>query len=373
MRTVFTLLLTILSVPAIYAQSADKISVRDVRAYLDGETVTVTFEAESARKAAPRGTTVAFVPYITDGQYKVSLRPVVVKGRGADIAWMRHEWAAGTTARYDDAVILTNGQKAEYTAEVPFQRWMHDARIEVETVTAGCCNSFIEHGLLIADILPMPEPESEPEIVVPEPSIAEQLAAAFPFVLPVSEFDPNEPIRFYDDERDNALTIYYHINSYDIDGNYAGNRQTLTNLVGAIEAIRISTDSEVAKVVIAGFASPEGNFDFNDKLAFERAVSIEEYILKNTGMPQDAMLVFNGSADWRGLRNAIAADPRVPAQLEALDIIDNHPIWNAKTQTGRQTMLRNLGGGRTYRYLADNIFPKLRNGAFIRVYYNNKD
>jgi outer membrane protein OmpA-like peptidoglycan-associated protein len=320
---------------------------------------------------------VVYAPVITDGINRVSLPAVVVQGRRAEVAWQRHEWAAGTENRYPEAYYTENGAEVDYRAEVPFQPWMHDARIEVGTVMAGCGDSFIGRSIWARRILPAPprpEPRpAAPEPVLPEPTLAETLARTFPFVLPASEFDPNEPIRFYDDERDNALTVYYRINRYDIEAEYADNRQTLINLLAAIQAIQASGTARVERVVVAGFASPEGPFAFNDRLAWERAVSVKKYILDNGSMTDRAITVFNGSADWRGLRRLVEQDDQVPGQREVLELLDSRPKQDVGAQAGHMNRLRTLHGGRTYRYLADRIFPLLRNGTFIRVYFDPKE
>lgn len=376
MKKYLLLILFLVAFMGAPAQAAEKVRVDRLSVERSGETAAVSFTAGIDPKAAVRGMTVIYAPVITDGTHSVSLPAIVVQRKRAETAWERHEWIAGSRARFENGVYAKNGETVSYRAEVPFQQWMHDARIEVETVTAGGGRSHLEIFLLAENILPAtapePLPEPEPEIILPEPTVVEALADALPFVIPASDFDPAQPIKFYDDERDNSLTVYYKINSYVIEPDYADNRQTLTNLLAAIDIIRRNPDAKVERVVVAGFASPEGPFELNDRLAWERAVSVKEYVLRHTDLQDRDILLFNGSADWRGLRMMVEKDRFVPAKQQVLDIIDFQPIWDSRTQTGRITTLRNLNGGESYRYLVENIFPKLRNGAFIRVYYDEK-
>ena len=370
MKKISTLFILLCTATIMRAQTP---GISNLNVSSDEETVAVSFTVAVGRKATPAGMTVVYAPVITDGQHKVSLPPIIVRGNRASVAWERHEWAAGNRAAHGDGIYTHNGGTVGYVASVPFQPWMHDSRIEMETVAAGCCNSDTSLSVLAAGILPSPAPEPEPEPTPePGPTVIEFLQSAFSFVLPASDFDPDEPIKFYDDERDNALTVYYNINRYDIEKGYADNEQTLTNLLAAIETIQSSGEGDVERVVVAGFASPEGRLEANDRLAWERAVSVKEYIMKNSALPDENIMLFNGSADWRGLRLLVAADPDVPGQREVLEIIDRQPQANAATHLTRQTLLRALNDGRTYRYLAENIFPKLRNGAFIRVYFEIK-
>lgn len=372
MKKILLLIIHILAFGSLSAQETGNVHISDLTIDKEGENVVVSFTAGIDKKAAPRGTVLVYAPVITNGEYKVSLPPVVVQGRGARRAWERAAWISGETVNHPDAVYAGNGSDTKYIATVPFQLWMYGSRIEAETITAGCCD--VTHGIsaMAANVLPVPLPEPEPEPVEPEKTVAEVLSETFSFVLPASDFDPAEPIKFYDDERDNALTIYFKINNYDIDAEYAGNEQTLINLIASIELIETSADVYVDRVVVAGFASPEGPFELNDRLAWERAVSVKEYIMKNTGMDDRTITLFNGSADWRGLRLLVSSDGNMPDREKVLYIIDNYPVWDSKTQTGRMTMIRNLSAGKTYGYMTENILPRLRNGTFIRVYFDDK-
>ena len=194
------------------AQVADRITIRNTSVETDTETVSVSFTAAIDKRATKGGTTVVYAPVITDGQYQVSLPAIVVRSARAERNWSRHEFAARTRAAYENGIHTRGGVTLDYAAVVPFQPWMHGARIDIEAVSAGCCDTRTELLALAAPILPEPEPEPlpepEPEIVLPEPTVAEYLAEAFPFVLPFDNFDPLEPIKFYDDERDNSLTGY---------------------------------------------------------------------------------------------------------------------------------------------------------------------
>lgn len=380
----FTLIIASLFLTcAAMAQSSEKgLTLKNVSVVRSGEEVVVSFDVEAGRKAVSGDMTLVYAPVITDGQYRVSLPAVMVQGRRGAASWERREWVSGNEAAYGEGVLkLKNKQRSAYSASVPFQPWMEGAVLEAETVVAGCCSRQAGMLILAENIIPAPAAVKAPVIeVVPEPvpaevnyTIAETLAHTFPFVLPVSEFDPNEPIKFYDDERDNSLIVYYRINNYDIEPEYADNYQTLVNLTAAINIILRSDDSNVERVVVAGFASPEGPFEVNDRLAWERAVSVKEYIIKQTGVPDGMITLFNGSADWRGLRLLVERETTMQGRREVLDIIDNYPVWDHYSQTGRMTLIRRLNNGRTYEYMARHIFPKLRNGAFIRVYFNNND
>lgn len=378
MKKIFILtIFFMLAVTTLEAQVAGgRIQINDLRIEDLGETAKVSFTAVVAPKAAKRDHSVVFIPVIANDGYRQSLSPVVVQGKGSRIARERREWVARQTADYENAIYTKNGQTVSVTTTVPFQKWMLGSDLIFESVEGGCCTYDKLSDVLFAEnIITRVEPEP---VVVDEPTpvwvpvtVADSLSTAFTFVVPSSEFDENEPFKIYDDERENSLVIYYRVSKHDIDASYMDNKLTLSNLTAAINMIMESSDSRVEKIVVAGFASPEGSFEFNDRLAFERAVAVKKHLMKTTGAKDNQIMVFNGSVDWRGLR-AMVAKSNLPEKKQVLSIIDNTPVWDSRRNVGRRGELMRFNNGKTYRYLLNEYFPYLRNGAFIRVYYENK-
>ena len=380
MKKLFIIILFLGFIPCVPVFGQERLRVEHVEVEQAGDSLRISFKPQWGDEYALRGTTCVYLPVITNGEFRVSLPAVVVQNGRAALSWNRRARAAGIQARYADGVYAA-GKEEEfaYAATIPIQQWMYDSRIEVETLLAGCGEYTEDRYVLAAHILPGPPPEPEipaatsiQTVPEPQPTTGETLAEAFSFVLPDSEFDPQQPIRFYEDERDNALTVFYRINRFAIEPDYASNEQTLVNLIAAIEIIRESLDAEVKRIVVAGFASPEGPFDFNDRLAWERAVSVKEYILKNSEIADPSVLLFNGSTDWRGLHLLVDRDLELPGRTEVLRILESRPLTDVATQKERMELIKKLHGGTTYQYMADRVFPLLRNGTFIRVYYENR-
>ena len=228
-----------------------------------------------------------------------------------------------------------------------------------------------------------PEPEPIEEIIIvetqpesePQPTTAERLAESHAFLAPITKFDnisyQDDPERFIEQHREGSLWVTFRQGARMVEPSYRDNAATLDNLISTIREIERSSDSRVARVVIAGFASPEGTVAVNDRLARERAEAIRSYLTENSAISNDQVDLYNGSVDWHGLRMMVAAS-NMPDRDKVLDIIDNTPVWDAGRNTGRHGELMRLSGGVPYRYMLRNFFPDLRNAAYIRAYYENK-
>lgn len=353
---------------------ADLSSVEILR---DGDQADVSFRIEAPARIVKGKYTLALLPVITDGEYRVSLPAVIIPGKRAEKSQVRYGWVSGREIETTRSVTLRPGTAMNYSASVEMQPWMENATLVLENMSWGCCSSETGPVRTLAENILPPEPVEEtyieiveyPEVPGPQ-TTGDTLALTFRFVIPESEWNADEPI--YDDDREKALIVYYQQNSSTIHSGYGTNQLILTNLLAAVNSITGSPDSEVSRIIVAGFASPEGAYTYNDRLAWERAVSVKEYIMKNTTVPDAMISLYNGSEDWSGLRALVAAS-EIADKAQVLKIIDTVPALSADGQQKlRLQRLQQLNGGATYRYLYDNFFPRLRNGAFIRVYYRNR-
>lgn len=120
---------------------------------------------------------------------------------------------------------------------------------------------------------------------------------------------------------------------------------------------------------IVAYASPEGSFTLNRKLARKRAENISAYLRGN--MPFLSGSLFNvqpKGIDWNGLAAMVeASDMRY--RSEALNILRNVPettYRNGRLVDSRLKRLMDLRGGRPYNYMLTHFFPELRAaGAYV--------
>lgn len=227
-------------------------------------------------------------------------------------------------------------------------------------------------------IQPEPASASVPEVVTQtiiveeKISTGDKLAQSYPYIASYAAFEEaGGQAVLSAEERGQAITVHFAQGSHSLSENHGNNRQTLTDIMASIRILENSADSEVAVVVVAGFASPEGDYRANERLAARRAEAVKAYILERSGVTPAQVRVHAGGIDWQGLRMLVEASD-MPWQSAVLDIIDNTPVWDARRQTGRHGELMRLDGGGPYRHMLREFFPELRNAAYIKVYYKNK-
>lgn len=128
---------------------------------------------------------------------------------------------------------------------------------------------------------------------------------------------------------------------------------------------RINADREklaIKNVEVQAYASPEGGFTFNDKLANKRQNVSEGYVkqqLKGTNLQTDIDAHYTAQ-DWEGFMKLVQA-----SKIQDKDII-LRVLSMYKDPQEREQQIRNMSEG--FRELADGILPELRRSRLIINY-----
>ena len=128
---------------------------------------------------------------------------------------------------------------------------------------------------------------------------------------------------------------------------------------------RINADREklaIKNVEVQAYASPEGGFTFNDKLANKRQNVSEGYVkqqLKGTNLQTDIDAHYTAQ-DWEGFRKLVQA-----SKIQDKDVI-LRVLSMYKDPQEREQQIRNMSEG--FRELADGILPELRRSRLIINY-----
>ena len=156
--------------------------------------------------------------------------------------------------------------------------------------------------------------------------------------------------------------IQFNINSYQLDSTVFGNEQTLQAINERMTKLNATNDGfTVLGVQIKGYASPDGAVDFNNELSLQRAQSIRDYLMKISNFPADRFEVEGCGENWQELIQMLNDSPDALAK-RSLDIINNTPSGDDP-----EVRLKQMDGGKCFRYLADNYFPKLRSASTIQL------
>ena len=285
---------------------------------------------------------VVFTPVVisADGRDSVAMPSIRVAGRNRYYSHLRnHDLPEGTRlySAGSDATI-------DYRASVPFSPWMERCRIDMRAATARCCDPLATAPETPLALLDYTTPAYQPE---------------FGFVALTGD-------EAVERAAEGSAFIDFIVNRTEIRPTYRRNTVELAKIIESIDLVKNDPDATITRVTIKGFASPEGSYSNNVRLAMGRTQALKEYVREHYSFDPAIMSTDYEPEDWEGL----------VTRLRKLDIPHRDEILAIAT-SDMEPDPRNAEIQRRfpeqYRFLLDSIYPALRHSDYkvnyrIRTY-----
>lgn len=299
-------------------------------------TVSYTVNADSIRLKSTR--MVRLTPVVKSATDTVELTPVDIAGRRA---WYYEARSGGNTA------LLRAGKHTSlpYSCSVPMQEWMQNCEVSLRADTLDDCRCrIIGSG-------------ERPLASVLEANMQTMRKAlpAFRYEAPLD----TAPKRFNLSGKANIIFI---VNKTDIDWRYRNNRAELDTIIKTIAVVRDNPDATVESITLTGYASPEGPYDNNVRLAEGRTEAVKEYVRERGTFPPEIYRTSSVPEDWDGLRDWLANN-HIPFREEMIKYIDEE---NVRPEDRNDVFAKWFP--HQYPWLLENVYPTLRHTDYKITY-----
>lgn len=359
MKHVYTILLLILAFApvAVHADNEPSylpsIGIQEGGIQQKGRTVELNIEVDLSKVKIRTQHTVALTPVLvaTDGSREVAFPPLVIDGKTRNKVYLRAQrlQSVELPPYHDDKaqVIIRrrNGkeQNYDYTASMPYERWMLDGNIEIREEIHGCvnCGEGKAEQLLWAGILPTYIPDYKFDSVAPEP----------------------EPVKVRAETR--TARLQFRQDSYKILPGFKDNRAELDTVSNSILLVKKNSDVKIIGIYITGYASPEGSEAHNLVLSENRAKALADYISRHDAISSDMLHVDWKGEDWDGFVKRLEEFPN----LFGLDRIHEIITRNPDSHDFAEREFRRLIPPTIYERLLNEVYPPLRRNEY-RIEYN---
>lgn len=339
MRSIILTVL-LLSIVSLSAQTSKKMLLNNPQITNDEGLVQVKFSGYVGKSFTGRNYEVVLLPVLINGTDSTVLTPIVAQSRHNQILRDRKIYSGDLSSSFPDAVFLRKGKMFTYSTVFPYEKWMNGSYLKIVAFQDGCCKS----AFLGSEIIMNP--------VILETEV-------------LKDFVPESPVAKMQIKEEQSFMIEFKVSSSTLLKDYANNKfeiERLNNLLN--EQVAQNTSTQLDRIEIVGFASPEGPIEFNKQLAERRAITLKKYIQHNfPTIPSDKIAIKNGDIDWNGLIKLIEL-----SDLKNKDQVLNI-IRSCKNGPELTQKLRAIDKGETYLYLLTNIYPKLRFVYAINIYY----
>ena len=242
--------------------------------------------------------------------------------------------------RRHETAPLYRGGRIDYKANVPYASWMESADLSLERRDAGCCGA---EQLLTT--VPLRQLDFRPRVFTPN----------FNYIAPAAEAVKAR-------ELSGRAFVDFPVNKTVIYPDYRSNTRELAKIRAGIDSVRQDKDITVRGITLKGYASPEGPWNNNVRLAKGRTESLKKYV---EGLYDFASSIYSTAyepEDWEGL----------VAWLRANAIDDREGLLAIATDTSlapdaRDARLKSQYPA-AYARLLREVYPALRHTDYTIAY-----
>jgi len=298
-RIILSLFVLTASAIAVPAQK-----VTDLELKRQGDWMMVKMKLETKEALPGSNETVLLTPELRNGRHSQTLKPVGLYSRNQWYYYRRSGVSASGTEEFSfrrsqvPAVL-------KYETMVPYRSWMDGAKLYMNRDSKGCCgNEKQEHqenylawfqDTSVADTV-----YRDRTVIVEKESAVRSLAG--------------------------RAFVDFPLNSTQIDPNYHSNATELGYLRASIDSVRNYEHAKIRKIWIKGYASPEGPYDNNVRLAESRTKAIRDYVASLYAIPEDIFEIEFEPENWEGFRSFVEASSlQHRADILAIMDMDREP------------------------------------------------
>ncbi len=332
MRSISTLLMAMAAFAA--TASPASVTVKDLHVERTESSLVVSMDLDATGLKLKSDREIKYMPVITNGTERTELPVVVVAGRNRYIQNERHSTPAAP------GILSRDGKTISYSAVIPYETWMEESRV---VLMEDECNCGLITG--VADESELAQLDFVERVFAPQ----------FVFVTPPAELVKTRSAK-------GSAYIDFPVNQTVITPTYRRNPEELAKIRQTIDIVANDPDSRITSVEIVGFASPEGSYANNERLAKGRSAALADYVRGLYSFDRNVMHTSWVAENWQGLRDYVSTSS-LPDTAALLLIIDDTALapdareWRLKSKYPED-----------YAFLLKDVYPGLRRSDYTVDY-----
>lgn len=324
-----TALFLSLAVASVASAGVNDIKVSNVSLDHEGSSLLVNMSLNLADAGIAGKEALLLTPQLINGTDTLNLQPFAIYSRNRYIHYSRTESFLAPESfnfKAKEAPAAYN-----FSQSVNWQEWMDGAQLYLNGKSYGCCQT------LLADNEAGPYALwEEPRPYMPE----------FIYV--------NEAVNVPKERKiEGSAYIDFPVNKIEIYPDYRKNPVELAKIRASIDSVKNDKDVTITSVNLKGFASPEGPYDNNVRLAKGRVAAIETYIQQLYKFPAGIIHTAYEPEDWEGLKVYVEGS-NLEHKEQILAIIDSDLAPDPKNTKIQKDYPAE------YKFLLQEVYPGLR-------------
>ena len=312
-----------------------------------GDSLYVDMAVTTEGRNVPSRMSADFTPVLVSGERSLALPAVSLMGRNSyrnhrrALALMsaKERGAYEKSAPYYVVPDYKGDSRMDYRLALPYEAWMSSAQLTLQRIDCGCGKSSVTDVRLLAGKVSLEE-----VIVIERYRIEPHLA----YIRPEAE-----AVKSRAEQGESFLD--FAVGKTAVNPEFGRNAAELEKIRRMIDLVQDDKDLTIKRIVIVGYASPEGSLAMNERLSEGRAKALRDYLQSRYPAILGSLYSIRfGGENWDDLVKAVQPSD-MPDKQAVLDIIDRYSIIG-----GREAKLMALKGGTPWRYMLREMFPSLR-------------
>lgn len=299
--------------------------------------VEMTLDAQKLKLKSNRE--IVYTPMLVNGSDTLRMRSFSIAGRNRYYSHLRADDNKKEPAAYRAGEIK---EPLRYSFTTPYKDWMSTATLAVEKQECGCCAAPGEE-----ETTPVATIDMEPKTFSP----------GMLYVNPKAEAVKMRSIsaRAYVDFPVNRTEIYPE---------YRKNPRELAKIIATIDSVRNDEDLTITSIHIKGFASPEGSYSNNIRLAKGRTATLADYVRNLYHFDSDVITTSYEPEDWQGLIEYVESDAAkvTLTNPEGVLALITDPAYAGRDDDRNDALKMRFPSD--YKYLLAEIYPGLRHSDY---------
>lgn len=347
-----TLILLALGTAAHAQPAGADIAIGNLQTAINGETLDIRFTVRASQLGIKCNGQLKLEFAIESADRRLVLPVIVYSGTQRFRYERRRAELSGAYAaepyQVFKGVKKERAYETDYRLSVPYYAWMEHAAVTCREYTHDCSGDRLAaQNTLVADLNPAPA-YVEPEIWKPDSTLFPNLVS---FLVPEVETVKARVSMI-------ELNIGFPVNVTEVRPAFGDNARELARADELIAGLRSDDLITINSVNIRGYASPEGSYAVNERLARGRSESFRQYLASKH--PADPY-VRNAhtswvAEDWEGFGRMVE-ECDIPGKAEVLAIVNDPAI---APDTKDRMLQKIVWWSQNYKVILTEMFPKLR-------------
>ena len=149
----------------------------------------------------------------------------------------------------------------------------------------------------------------------------------------------------------------FPVNQTKIDPDYRRNPEELAKICATIDSVRSDNDVRIIRIHIKGYASPEGSYTSNARLAEGRTNALKQYIINRYALADTLFNIAFEPEDWEGFRQYVKTS-NLPDKDQIMQLIEGDGDIDSRERQIRTRYPQ------SYRTLLEDCYSALRHSDY---------